>query len=274
MNTARVMDALVQRVQALGEAGLWNIRQVLAPERGFDTASGCAAAEILSKLQDVASFKPLFSLVARLWQTYDEFKRKSSPAALARVYEIIGNMVEPARQAGFLDEPVLHHMRTAVEAADHIYLYPRLMDAAAKTHDGQVRELLTRYATHALRDRTWEVLLDQDQPWEKPQAALYALRLYPEMQELMLTLTNHPHPEMADTAAQALIEMLHLLPGEGGSDYEAWKTWAVEHVPADLKPVVPGGLRGIFNKKPDLTRQQQIFWRVCHRKHERCHQKP
>lgn len=261
--TSLAKERLVKHVQDRGEAGLWNLRQVLLGERGFDTSTGCSAAEIISEIKDVESFKPLFGLIARLWQTYNEHGHKGSPAALARIYAIIGDMIEPARQAGYLDEPVLQHLRLAVEASDHVYLNSSLMDTAARTHDAKVLELLVKYATYGIKNELWKALLDQSQPWEKPEAALYALRFYPEMQAMVLSLTNHPHPEMASTAAKALFEMLNLLPGEGGADYEKWKTWAMSKVPAELKPVKPGGLKGLFKSKPVLTRQQKIFWGVC-----------
>ena len=105
-------------------------------------------------------------------------------------------------------------------------------------------------------------------PGTVEQGFLDALRHYPEMKATMLEVMGHPDHHMASKAADALVDMLGIIPGSGERDYERWKTWAMEQVPPELRVKPPTKMDILFKREPHLDRRQLFFWNACTQAHE------
>jgi hypothetical protein len=262
--TEPIVATLVARVRELGDSGLTSIRLVVYPPREFDTAGVVCAAEALAELRDGFSLKSVLLQAATLWS-----ERREHPGDLNTLFRASSAMAEDAYRRGIIDEEITAAMLAFVRAVDDWRLAANVMEAAASVGSSALRDALLEEATFGLEVESWR--LEVARGWERREAALYALRRYPELQPTILRLIHHPREHMACAAAKAIIAMLDLLPGNGAEDYEAWKAWAVTRVPEELRPTAPKGLRGRLLGRPRYDRRQSIFWQQCRWEHERCH---
>ena len=77
-----------------------------------------------------------------------------------------------------------------------------------------------------------------------------------------------PEQHMASKAADALVEILGIIPGCEERDYERWKAWAMQHVPPELRVKPRSRADILFKREPRMDRRQTYFWNACSRAHQ------
>jgi hypothetical protein len=184
-----------------------------------------------------------------------------SDLGISSIYDDARKMVANAYKQSLVDDEVIGYVVTSIEKTGDWRAVSSFMETAALFKDDRVKDALL----HQVSNPTMQAAGIPSEYRYKRAAAVYALRKFPGVQPLMISLLDWPEREVADKAARALVELLDLIPGNRAASYEEWKAWAETRVPPELRPVYPKGIKRIFSKDPQLTRPQIIFWAECRR---------
>lgn len=259
---APIVYQIANLVREQGEEGRKKLRVMLVVgPQGVDVSAVCAT-RALAELNDGPSLKVVLAMVDKMWPLVESPNR--SDLGISELYLHIRKMVADAYEKSLIDDEVINYVVTSIEKTTDWRAFQSIMDSAALFQDERVKNALLQLVSNAPMQQMSTPGVD----WDKRAAAVYALRKFPGMQPLMISLLEHPQRKMADKAAEALVQILELIPGNNAGTYEEWKTWAEPRVPLELQPAYPKGIKSIFTKDPELTHSQNIFWAECRRRYE------
>ena len=253
-----IVEALGRRARELGIAGIRDLRSVLHPESSFDSCFAEGAARALAELGDRDALGLVIYQAAKLWDACAEAGgRIGGGRTFGSFLRAARRLMPGALEKGPLPEGVIKPLMIFVQHIDDWRAYYSVFETAACTGSPALRDELIRAVSGGLSD-----------DWTRRSDALYALRHYPEMQSTMLEAMAHPEQHMASKAADALVEILGIIPGCGERDYEHWKAWAMPHVPPELRVKPRSRADILFKREPRLDRRQIYFWNACSRAHQ------
>jgi hypothetical protein len=253
--TKPIIQEIASIIREQGEPGRQRLRQMLVMEQGrLDASEGCAS-HVLAELNDGPSLKPLLALADQMWAG------GQSDLGISSLYDDARKMVANAYKQSLIDDEVIGYVVTSIEKTGDWRAVSSFMETAALFKDDRIKDALIQQVSNP----TMQAAGIPAEYRDKRAAAVYALRKFPGVQPLMISLLDWPEREVADKAARALVELLDLIPGNRAASYEEWKAWAETRVTPELRPVYPKGIKRIFSKDPQLTRPQIIFWTECRR---------
>jgi hypothetical protein len=259
-----IVFSLAKRAKELGPAGIQDLRSVLLPESNIiDTGFAEGAARALAELEDAGALDLVIQQSARLWDACAERGGQIGGGnTFGSFLRAARKLMPAALKQGPLPDGVINTLAFFVQHISDWRAYDSVFETAACTASPVIRdELIQALSKGFVAD------------WQRRSDALFALRHFPEMKASMMDMMGHPEYHMAGKAADAMVEMLGILPGCGERDFELWKVWAMQQVPPELRPKNPTGIKRLLKRKPVLDRRQLFFWSACAEAHEKAMRK-
>ncbi|MCX6071559.1 MAG: hypothetical protein NTU91_12005 [Chloroflexi bacterium] len=254
-----IVEALARRARELGNASIRDLRSVLLPESSFDSSFAEGAARALAELGDCDALALVIYQAAKLWDASAKAGVElGGGRGFARFLQAARRLMPGALENGPLPEGVIKALTIFVQHVDDWGDYSSVYETAACTGSPALRDELTKIVSKGLGD-----------DWTRRSHALYALRHYPEMQPTMMEAMSHPEEKVASRAADAVVEMLGIIPGCGEKEYERWKAWAMTQVPPELQVKPRSRADILFKRELRMDRRQTYFWNACSRAHQK-----